>query len=735
MKSRRLARYALYFIIGLLLGAGDGFAQEAVNSFPIKANQPNSNASEGLEEIVVTATHRSESGQDVPITIAAFDSNQIAQLGLQDFGDLAQAVSGLEFTRSGNTAIPFLRGVGTSNAVAGNEPSVAVFVDDVYKPAGAESFAELASLDHIEVDKGPQGTLFGRNATGGVIQVFTKDPSQTPTLDVTAGYATYDTTSGAIYANVPISQSISSNISLYGGKQNNGWGTNWGTGNPAFDGNNYGGRFKVLGELGADTQVLASVFYDRTTTQEGDAYAESEGEKSLGGFEHVGGFYDLDSHIDPFSREEQWGTSAKITHDLGFAQLISISAYQAMQALSYTNVDLGPAPLAMISVNSSDNAITQEFRLVSPSSAKLNWIGGLFYFHDNAGFDPIIYGGSVFPPDTSGDTIQRTESYSAFAQATQEIVEKTRLTLGLRYTRDERRLIAGGILDGTSVTALNSPQSATFSKPTERVSIDHKLSDGTLMYAAFNSGFKSGSFNTNVFPGSPIAPPVKPEILNAYSVGTKGDYLNNTLRFDTEAFLYKYHNIQISEVLNGTTEVLNAAAATIKGVDMDLTVVPVRNLTVVGSLELLGGIYNNYSDGLFYVYNPAGGQTATSHNLSGFKTVQTPPVSFNLSTNYAQDTDFGRIDYTIAYQHGGDFYFDPDNGRGQPNSDIDKQPATNIVNAAVRWTFGNAPYSIKLWAKNILGDEYYSQRTLSAFGAEESPAPPRTAGVEFNVKL
>jgi iron complex outermembrane receptor protein len=708
------------------------FAQEAPTVNP---NQLGSNVSEGLQEIVVTATHRAESGQDVPISIAAFDSGQITRLGLQDFQDVGQAVPGLEFTRQGNTSVPFLRGVGTINAVAGNEPSVAVFVDDVYKPAGAASFAELTSLDHIEVDKGPQGTLFGRNATGGVIQVFTKDPSQTPELDVTAGYATYDTTTSSIYVNAPLTQSLSSNISVYGGKQNNGWGTNFGTGNPVFDGYNYGGRVKILAELGSATRILVTAFYDKTSTQEGAAYSVARGETSVGGFAHEGGFYDVNLDIDPLALDEQWGASAKITHDFDFAQLVSISAYQAVQALNYSDVDLGPLPIAEIPVNSSDNAITQEFRLVSPGSSEFNWLGGLFYFHDNAGFDPIIYGGSAFPPNTAGDTVQRTESYSGFAQATMTIIERTRLTLGARYTRDERRLIAGGVLDGTEVIASNSPQSATFSKPTERVSIDHKLSDGTLIYAAFNTGFKSGTFNTNVFPGSPIAPPVNPETLNAYSVGTKGDYLNNKLRFDTEAFLYKYHNIQISEVLNGTTEVLNAAAATIRGVDMDMTVIPARNVTVVASLELLGGIYNNYPNALFYTYNPAGGQTATSQNLSGFKTVQTPPVSFNLSTNYTQYTPIGKLDYTVAYQLGGDFYFDPDNGRGQPNANFDKQPRTNILNAAVKWSSENDRYGVKLWVKNILGEEYYTDRSLQAFGALTSPAAPRTAGVQFNVKL
>jgi iron complex outermembrane receptor protein len=736
MKTRRRStaqRSSLLFSAMICVAIVQGAAAQA----PPEENNTEtpSEVVGGLQEVVVTATHRAESGQDVPISITAFDSGQLAHLGLQDFQDVGQAVPGLEFTRQGNTSIPFLRGVGTANAVAGNEPSVAVFVDDVYKPAGAASLAELTGLDHLEVDKGPQGTLFGRNATGGVIQVFTKDPSPTPALDVTADYATYNTTSGSVYANAPLAESASANVSLYGGKQNTGWGTNFATGSPVYTAYNYGGRAKLLVELGDATRFLVTSFYDKTMTQEGAAYSVAAGEKSVGGFDHVGGFYDVNLDIDALARDLQWGVSAKVTHDFEFAQLLSISAYQAVQALNYSDVDLGPLPLAEIPVNSSDNAITQEFRLVSPGDPNFNWEGGLFYFHDDAGFDPIVYGGSAFPPGTQGDTVQRTQSYSGFAQATVRVIDSTRLTLGARYTRDERRLTAGGTLEGAAVTAANSPQEATFSKPTFRASVDHKLPDGTLLYVAFNTGFKSGTFNTNVFPGTPISPPVNPETLNAYSLGLKGEYLNHTLRFNAEGFLYKYHNIQISEVLDGTTEVLNAAAATIKGVDLDLTAAPVRNLTATASLELLNGKYDRYPNALFYVYNPAGGQIATSQDLSGYKTVQTPPVSFNLSLNYTESALFGFLDYTLAYQLGGNFYFDPDNGRGQPNSDFDRQPTTNIVNASVKWTSENARYGVKLWVKNALGQKYYSDRTEQAFGALTSPAAPRTAGLQLNLNL
>ena len=140
-----------------------------------------------LEEVIVTANRREESNQRVPIGIAAFSADDAKKVGVTDAQSLAAVVPGLLFNRQANTSIPFLRGVGTPVGQSGDEPSVALYIDGVYVPAGSASMASFTSIDHIEVAKGPQGTLFGRNATGGVVQVFTRNPTDKPELEVTGG--------------------------------------------------------------------------------------------------------------------------------------------------------------------------------------------------------------------------------------------------------------------------------------------------------------------------------------------------------------------------------------------------------------------------------------------------------------------------------------------------------------------------------------------------------------------
>src|SRR5262249_42713854 len=158
------------------------------------------------------------------ITTVSVDTT--GKVGVTDAQSLAGLVPGLLFNRQANASIPFLRGVGTPVSESGDEPSVALYIDDVYIPAGSASLANFTSIDHIEVEKGPQGTLFGRNATGGVVQVFTRNPTDEPALEVTAGYGNFNTGSSDLYASGPLTKQLLANASLYWSDQSTGWGRN-----------------------------------------------------------------------------------------------------------------------------------------------------------------------------------------------------------------------------------------------------------------------------------------------------------------------------------------------------------------------------------------------------------------------------------------------------------------------------------------------------------------------------
>ena len=727
-----------------------------------------------LEEVTVTANRREESNQRVPMGIAAISAATAEKLGVTDGQSLAELVPGLLFNRQTNVSVPFLRGVGTPFGAFGNEPSVALYVDDVYMPAGTASVANFADIDRIEVDKGPQGTLFGRNATGGVVQVFTQNPTATPELAVTADYGNYDTWSGDAYATGSLTRQLLANFSVYWSNQSEGWGRNVTTGVPAFRYRDYGARIKFLWNASDRTAALLTLDFDKTVTQEGLGFRAFPGTGSLdplppfpnGGFPPASGYYDPNEGYNSNGPVRQYGVSLKITRDYDWSRLVSISAYRDTRGDDTIDEGSGPLPIANAQVASPEMTFTQEVRLISQAGSALSWIAGVFYLHDNAGFDPIHFTGVAFAPlpFVNSFGIQTTQSYAAFAQATRTVFRDTHLTAGIRYTTDERTERAStGFGDGTPVPASNSPQSKSWSSPTWRLVLDRQFTPNVMAYVGYNRGFKSGLFNSIIAGGAPIDKPVNPETLDAYTVGIKSEYLQHRLRVNIEGFYYDYKNVQVDEVLVAAIHTTNAARATINGVDLDVSVVPVDRLTVTASFEGLAGKYDSFIDGAFYVYNqstggncvfvvaappapvPCGGVTPPNYNsatgswdLKGNHTIDTPPFAATLIGEYQVPTPVGPFELSLSWTHTGNYYADPDNGRGQipPSSSAnDMQGLINLFNGSLSWTSRDSGAEVRLWVKNLTNIHYWSYAQEISLVTLYSPAPPRTLGVTMTKRF
>jgi iron complex outermembrane receptor protein len=748
-------------LLGATCVATAAWGQAAPATDPTTAAPaPQSVAGGGLAEIVVTGQRRRENLQTVPIATVAINAANASAAGVIDTQSLVQIVPGLNFTRSGSASLPFLRGVGNPVAQPGDEPSVAYYVDDVYYPAGAASLSNFSNIDSIEVEKGPQGTLFGRNATGGVVQVFTKDPSSTTSADFSAGYANYNSWSGSMYVTGPVASNLSANLAMYGSKQFDGWGRNrcgelyaslgCTTDVATFRAYDYGARFKLKWTPGSNTTVLLTADYDKTYSEEGLNYHARGDTLTLVptatgaiGVAPPSGFYDTVVDEPGHSIPQQGGVSLKVTQDMSWAKLVSISAWRHTTSIYNLDDDGGPTPYIDTHLGYRETTYTQELRLLSNESAPkwLTWIAGLYYMHDYAAAPYQFYGtafGAAQTIDTKG--VQKTDSYSGFVQATVEFQNDTHLTGGFRYTVDQRSFDAkvyyptlGFGFQNFAADGSPLPTSKTFKRPSFRISLDHRFTPDIMAYIAFNRGFKSGVYNTTVTPSAgPINSPnfVQPETLDAYTAGVKTEFLDHKLRFNVEGFYYKFSDIQINENLAGLTVLSNAARATIKGVDIDMAARPIPDLTLNASVEYLHGRYTSFEDGVFFIYDPVvGGNTATSRDISGSKTIQTPPFSLTASADYLIHTGIGRFNLNVAFSHGGNYYFDPDNGKGQIDPTLDKQPTFNIINSSITWIMNDGKYDIRLWGKNLTGKQYYSYVSEQAFITEYSPAPPRTYGV------
>jgi iron complex outermembrane receptor protein len=762
---------ALVWVIGAAIAsalpaAADGTSQPPSDRASIGKGQ--------LEEVIVTANRRLESNQRVPIGIAAISGDDAQRLGVTDAQSLAGLVPGLLFNRQANTSIPFLRGVGTPVGQSGDEPSVALYIDNVYVPAGAASMASFTSIDHMEVAKGPQGTLFGRNATGGVVQVFTRNPTDRPELEVSAGYGNYDTWSTDVYASGPLTQQLLANVSAYWSDQHEGWGRNVTTGVPTFASRAYGARMKLLWNESERTSALLTLDYDKTVAQQGLGFMAFPGSGSLdplppfpnGGFAPAPGYYDPTESFNSEGDVRQYGASLKITHDFDWAGLVSISAYRDTRNDYVLDQDAGPLPLVNVEILTPETTFTQELQLISRPGSRLAWIAGMFYFDDEAGFDPIHFTGAAFAPlpFVNSYGIVTTQSFAVFAEATGTIFRDTHLTGGARYTWDDRTVRAGAMFgNDTRVPAPNSPQSKSWSSPSWRLVLDHQLTPDIMAYLGYSRGFKSGLFNPVVLPGFPIDEPVDPETINAYTIGLKSEHLEHRLRVNIEGFYYDYNNIQVTQILSAVSHITNAARATIKGVDLDISAVPVDRLTLTASLEVMEGRYEAFPNGTFFVYDPVAGGNCTfvvasppapvpcggvipphhdpatgGWDLKGNHTIQTPPFSMSLMGQYEIPTPLGRFDLNLSWTHTGNYFASADNGKGQippSSSENNAQDLIDVFNGSLGWTSSDAGLEVRLWAKNLTDERYWSFADEISFATFYSPAPPRTYGLTFTKRL
>lgn len=739
-------------------------------------------AASPIADIVVTAQRRAERLQDVPLAVTAVTASLATGAGVVDPHSLARLVPGLQLNRGslGNTT--FLRGVGSSSAVPGVESPVALYVDDVYIPTSGAALANYNSIERIEVLKGPQGTLFGRNATGGVIHVFTRDPKHEPEAEFTLGYANYDTFSGSAYGTTGLADNLAFNIALYTSRQEDGYGTNLTTGRDTYRNWFYGGRAKLAWTPSDRTEFLLAVDYDKNHSENGLYFRPAPGTLSNAGAvsEPPPGLYDTRVGLDPYLEVTQKGVSLKASHEMDFASLVSVTALRTSTARLLQSTDSAPAPRTTNDSVIDYNTFSQELRLVSNNDSWLKWIVGAYYLSHEDHIKQFRFQGAAlgFPVSNAGGYIDvfskmRTHSYSAFGQATAEVLPDTHLTAGLRYTRDERRVTAGGQVKtnagvlGPVIPSSNSPREDHWSKLTMRFSIDHKFTDDFMVYAAYNTGFRSGTFGMVIFPpGNPILDPVEPETIKSYTAGFKSDLFDRRLRLNAEGFVYKYSNLVLNQsVSTGTAATVllrNAAAATIKGIDVEAELVPFKNFSLTSAFTIMDAKYDDYPNGQFFVYQPSTGGNCNfpgtalnplcgslalppnwnpatgTWNLEGNNLQQAPDFALNLTARYTIPTSIGDFEPVLSWYHSSRYYFDPDNGLGQtspssPNND--RQKRLNILTGSLTWRSVDERFEVRGWVKNITNQRYLLYATEIPQVMSTNPAPPRTYGLTATVRI
>ena len=683
-----------------------------------------------LDEVIVTAERRSASQQTVPITINALNSTQLARAGVGGSLDLGQVVSGLVFTKNIGAGAPFLRGVGSAViGQPGNESPTAIYIDGVYKPAINQAVTTLRGVERIEVLKGPQGTLFGRNSAAGVINIITKDPSFEPAADVSVGYGSYQTIKGEFYGTTGLSEQVAVNLSLYGLKQADGWGYNPFNGEDIFTQSDYVARSKLLWVPSDATRVSLGVSYDRSSTYQGSTQGVFPGSLASDGVSRYISRYVINQDIRGVARQETVGASLIVDHDFGSFGVKNILGYNNLRSNLSTDADGGP-----FVINEADPFITknktytEEFQILSPVDSRVKWIGGFFLMKDNILADELIKSAAAFSQLIMP---MHTRSWSVFGQATAPIFAKVNLTLGARYSHDTKDYlyssynakIAGRPLNPVAPTGcgpLTYMRGKCYGEKSwgdlsYRVSLDYQVADHVLIFGSWNRGFQSGAFNVT----TPNRPPVDPTTVDAFETGVKSEFFDRRVRLNASAFYYDYTNLQARSSVGGLVYVYNAASSKIKGVDVDFEAQVAQGFTIRANAEYLDASYVEFLGFPNLVPRPTGGNVQVGvADVSGQPLTRSPRFTGNLGATYTFSIGDGEITLNGNYAYNSGFDWEPGGTL--------KQPAYNVVNAAVTYTSPDKRYDVSLSATNLGDTTYFLKGGRSNVSDSYIPAAPRS---------
>jgi iron complex outermembrane recepter protein len=686
------------------------------------ADQPASG--DALQEVVVNAQRRQQNEQDVPITVEAFSAADVANNVIGSSTDLGMVTPGLVSPSQFGYFQPHLRGVGTTADSSSVESPIAVYVDGVYYGAQSGSIFSLAGIDSVEVDKGPQGTLFGRNATGGLIQIITKDPTQAFSGSASLTGGDYQTYGGTLYVTGGLTPAIASNLSLYYQDQNEGYGRNLFNGQYVNRAQDLAVRQKDLFTLSDNDTLLLAMDFE--SDHSSPVLIPAPGTTPLGGPPYTGPRQSADGNAQPMNTQEQGGVTLKYDHDFGFATFESLSAY--LRASLYTAFDgtlvVDPAYLLNIEILDLHNQITQEFDLRSATGSSIDWSTGIYLYRSDAQFSPVALIGGLIAPLSEYLTYSDSTAYSAavYAQASKQVFVDTTLTLGARYTYEGKHFDGSqyGIYPGEAPVLFASAFDAyqKYQRPTWRISLDRKLSTDVLAYISYNRGFKSGGFDDELLPVQTYAP----ETLDAFELGIKSTFLEQTLQLNASTFFYNYRNIQVVSYPAGIEIIYNGAGSHLYGVDLDFKAVPFTNFVLNGGLEWLHATFSSFPDAQLSTPAAGGGTTLSTFDATGYHLPLAPSWTFDISPVYTVPLgEHGSLELTAAYRYNSGFAFEPDNRL--------RQGAYGLVNTSLAWKAPGDAYSVRLWAKNLTNVQYTTAQYSQTNGDYAEYAPPRTIGV------
>ncbi|MBB6521701.1 TonB-dependent receptor [Pseudoteredinibacter isoporae] len=730
---------------------------KAISFALVAALSPSMYAQGTLEEVVVTAQKREESLQDTPIAVSAFTSLAIENKGIDNIAQVANFTPNLVFDTTSpvsglsSGAVVYIRGIGNTDFSLTTDPGVGTYVDGVYMSRSAGGVLDVLDVERIEVLRGPQGTLFGRNTIGGAINITSRKPADEfqGKLELTVGNDSRQDVRAAI--DIPFTESLRSSWA-FSSKKRDGYVSRLNVGDKLGDEEKLSFRGNIIYELNEQWDFALNL--DSTEINEASAASSLVGFTpgagtigySLASFGDIpAGLTDLAQYIPPRASDITYATGKSGTK-LSIDGVAFVANYHAESFdLKYTYADRETEGEFNRDPDNSPHAITEtrnpnyqheqsshELQITGGLfDDRLRYVGGLYYFEEQ-GTDDVFVDVFLPTPDLSAgfpatinnfaDVDNRSEA--AYLQLTWQLSDVWSVTGGLRHTRDEKffrytqyigaddqgngyPFFPGAVNQNGVFTSGLAPLvgngsgqvSDAFEQTSYKFGVDANLEDGTLLYYSFSQGFKSGGFVLRYVEAVDEVRTFEPETLDSHEIGVKWQGWDDRLRVNAAAYWSDYEDVQVTFFDNlGGPVTANAGVVDIKGLELEVTAILVENL----QMDLGYG----YTDASYDEINPIDGLSLSIDRNA--KLVNTPEHSFNLGFEYIVPLESNELAFRVDYRYTDEIYNDSQNSR------FLFEQAYELWNASLRYSIGES-IDVMLFGKN-LKDERYIESGDSNFG-------------------
>jgi iron complex outermembrane receptor protein len=695
-----------------------------------------------LEEVIVTAERRAANLQTTPIAVSALGADDLERLQIGSIGDLDTSVPAMtvENNVASNAAVTVsLRGNAEQNAAfLFSEPGVGLYMNGVYRRLSGSNI-ELADIERIEVLRGPQGTLFGRNTLAGAINIVTRAPGETLDGSLQLGYGAFDSSRLRAAVSGPIGGNWKGSASVLRQQRGEGWATNRVDGRKVGENEFLGG----MGSLAYEGEAFDALFTVYASNSESDgawSAPVSVTTRSLvfpdrsdvaGASIRVGG-----TTVDPFNDTDQHGADLVLTFPLGDFTLKSITAYSKLQddwAVDFTAAQLAaPAPMGpfdavpgtsgffRIALAEQDQ-VSQEFNLTR-TGERLDTILGAFYYKETSDQAIRDYFAGGFFAGVPADHRLVSESIAAYAQANYRLDDRWTLVAGGRYNNDDKTF--SGRKANAAGAPANFSKDRSFSRFTGKLGVEFRLSEDLFTYATLSQGYKAGTYDPFA-PADTIANGIDPETVDSLEFGVKAELLDRSLRLNSALFLVRYKDLAIGTITPAGLELQNAGESEIKGLESELTWIATDRFRVYGSLALMDSKWKSL---------------APSALLTGVRLSDAPPFTYDfqgtVSAVYEVPLGTGSLSLTGTARHIDEYYQQV----AHLNNPLDRVVARDFVDASLAWQSGDGQHRVVLAGRNLTEEQgQFSALNFSTFlfnnTAAWLPGEPRSWELTYTYSL